>query len=195
MSYILDALKKSEQERQEKSTPNIQTIQRPHQHNQSDGWATKYVAAFSIVALLLVAVLYFFGAGFIASLTNENVKLIAVNNAIIAVDKTAESAVLLPEPSANNSQSVDNTKPIAQPLLMEFWELPDPVQKEIPPMTFSFHVYSDNPERRTIIINSHRVKEGGVVSAGLVLEEVTKEGVILNWQDQYRFTMSVVTGW
>ena len=30
MSYILDALKKSEQERQQNSGPNLQTVQRPH---------------------------------------------------------------------------------------------------------------------------------------------------------------------
>jgi general secretion pathway protein B len=79
--------------------------------------------------------------------------------------------------------------------VVEFWQLPDPIQKKIPALTFSFHVYSTNPDKRTIIINKRRVKQGDTVSEELVLEEITQQGVILQWQGLHRFTINVVENW
>jgi general secretion pathway protein B len=194
MSYILDALKKSEQERQQKKTPNIQTIQRPQFNQQNNNSIAKYTILTLAFLLVLMTVFYFLLLDFFHVSTKDNVVLSVSDSEGGKAAESVSSVVKVPS-VAEKSPSANNALPIAPPLLMEFWELPDPVQKEIPPMTFSFHVYSESAERRTIIINNRRVKEGGVVAVGLVLEEVTPEGVILNWQDQYRFTMSVVAGW
>jgi general secretion pathway protein B len=73
-------------------------------------------------------------------------------------------------------------------------ELPDDVRNNLPAMTFSFHVYSTNPQQRTIIINNRRMREGEEISAGVQLQEITEDGVILGYQ-QYRVHISVLSGW
>ena len=61
-------------------------------------------------------------------------------------------------------------------------------------MTYSFHVYSDNPEDRTIIINGRRMREGGRVATGLRLEEITEQGVVLDFEGDLIY-VPVVDGW
>ncbi len=56
-------------------------------------------------------------------------------------------------------------------------------------------MYSANVDRRTIIINKRRVKEGAVVSEGLTLIEITEKGVVLDWKKRYRFMIDVVENW
>lgn len=68
--------------------------------------------------------------------------------------------------------------------------MPSAVRDEVPKLTFSFLVYSDRPEERMITINGKRMREGEEVSAGLRLEEITREGAILSWKGQ-RFHKSV----
>ena len=46
-------------------------------------------------------------------------------------------------------------------------------------MNISFHVYSDNPERRLVLINGKRYKEGDSLEQDCVLEGITPEGLIL----------------
>ncbi|WP_101759484.1 general secretion pathway protein GspB [Oceanicoccus sp. KOV_DT_Chl] len=190
MSYILDALKKSEQERQQNSGPGIQTVHKPHVLIRS---ANSVTATTVIVSSLVVMVgllggwLYF---------TSGNAVSITVAPA------TEKTAIASPAPVAEVTKPVTDPEAVAASAqvatldtVLEFWELPDPIQQAIPAMTFSFHVYSDNPARRTIIINKRRVKEGDLIAQGLQLEEITAQGVVFNWQQQHRFSINVVENW
>ncbi len=178
MSYILDALKKSDQERQQNNGPSLQTVQRPHLLNKQG--RSRHLVLLVLLCLMLVA-----GGWYLKDITGLTVPKPLAQEAV-------QSPVVAP---------VATPKPVIVPpvelnqQLVEFSQLPDPVQQAIPALTFSFHVFSDNPERRTIIINKRRVREGNEVSAGLVLEEITEQGVILQWQGQHRFTIDVVENW
>ncbi len=178
MSYILDALKKSDQERQQNNGPNLQTIQRPHLINKRGGARNlQVVLLFTVVVLLVAAGWYFYGGS------------ISINKASVAAAPVVET-----QPAPVVTQSLPEPAPTySEPV--EFSQLPDPVQQAVPALTFSFHVYSDNPERRTIIINKRRVREGDAVTPGLVLESITSQGVVLQWQGQHRFTINVVENW
>jgi len=46
-------------------------------------------------------------------------------------------------------------------------------------LNISFHVYSDNPERRMVFINGKRYREGDSLEQDCVLEGITHEGLIL----------------
>jgi general secretion pathway protein B len=73
-------------------------------------------------------------------------------------------------------------------------ELPEDIRNTLPAMTFSFHVFSSNPQQRTIIINNRRMREGDEINAGLVLQQITEDGVILLYA-QHRIHISVLSGW
>lgn len=64
------------------------------------------------------------------------------------------------------------------------WELPYSKRKDLPNLTMSLQVYSDDPASRFAIINDERRKEGDNLADGLLLREITPEGLILEFQEE-----------
>ncbi len=64
--------------------------------------------------------------------------------------------------------------------------LPPPVQSQIPRHRISVHVYSADPARRFVILNSRRMGEGDSSGDGLRLERIRPDGVVLNY-GKHRF--------
>jgi general secretion pathway protein B len=183
MSYILDALKKSDQERQENTGPTLQTVHRPRLMTNRNGSMFWFGLIILLLVVLLATVWFYFT--YSADPTRQETSALQVLGAGASekVNSTARVKPEITEPSSVGSAPV-----------VEFGELPDPIKKQIPPLTFSFHVYSDNPDRRTIIINKRRAREGVVVESDLRLDEITEEGVVLSWQS-HRFYINVVESW
>jgi hypothetical protein len=73
-----------------------------------------------------------------------------------------------------------------QQQVMQLYELPAAIQREIPDMAVQLHAYSSNPSERLVSINSIRLREGGYLMAGLKLEEITPDGMIFSYKG-YRF--------
>jgi len=196
MSYILDALKKSQQERQQSANPTIQSLHQPIQTTSSSRWPIVAVSL-CFFALLISGFLLFqwiqndkpIDA---EALSNPKISRAKVDRARSAERpvKTAETVATSPEVS-----KAEPSKSVVANTVLELWQLPDPIQSEIPAMTFSFHVYSNKQERRTIIINGRRLKEGGQVEENLQLLEITEAGVVLSWKNKHQFYVPVVESW
>lgn len=69
-------------------------------------------------------------------------------------------------------------------------DLPLSVRQDLPAMTISVHAYSDNPAARLVGIDSRILREGDDVVAGLKLEQITPDGMILGFKG-YRFSRGV----
>ncbi len=69
-------------------------------------------------------------------------------------------------------------------------ELPSSVQQTLPGITISAHYYDSRPASRVVSINGRVLHEGQPVAAGLALERITPEGVILSYRG-YRFRMDI----
>jgi general secretion pathway protein B len=193
MSYILDALKKSQQERQKSSNPTIQSLH----HNISPAEPDRRPLVITITLIVVVLVCFLSYQFFLQKpqqeqppAVNASVNMPANEPVNADTSKTASSASPQTMPSV-----VASDKPAVANTVVELWELPDPVQAEIPALTFSFHVFSNNPERRTIIINGRRLKEGGQVVEHLQLLEITESGVVLSWKNRHQFYIPVVESW
>ncbi len=65
-------------------------------------------------------------------------------------------------------------------------ELPPVIRQELPKIEISAHIYDLNPSSRIISIHGRAVHEGDDVAAGLRLESIIPEGVILSYKG-YRF--------
>lgn len=122
-----------------------------------------------------------------------------------AVEKPAAAAPPEPQPLALR-RSVPEAKPArsgagdvqpespAQQVPPEviYWrQLPVQIQRSLPPLSFSVHIYSDNPAARMVKINGRMLREGDPVSAGIRLDEITRGGVILQYKE-YRFRINPV---
>lgn len=66
-------------------------------------------------------------------------------------------------------------------------DLPEALQQAIPELRLTVHVYSAAPEQRFVIINSRKMREGDRSREDLRLEEVTPDGVILEYRGQRFF--------
>lgn len=206
MSLILDALKKSEQQRQREKAPSLQSIHQPVVIA-----AKKTIRPWWLLAAVIVVCnAAFFGYWFWRQQTAAVAQPAPVAT---PVDEQAappvEPAQALPKtetpPSEFTRFSPRETQTQAQlqsqsassnaeQRIEEINELPDSVRNNLPAMTFSFHVYSESPQQRTIIINDRRVREGDEISAGLTLQSITPDGVILLFE-QHRIHIGVLSDW
>lgn len=206
MSLILEALKKSEQQRQREKAPSLQSI------HQSVGVAPKKSAQpWWVLALFIVICNFaFFGYWFWRQQNVTAPTAQAVPATTAAQPVARENNSTQPETAVQNSAPQNSQPEFTQisprgmasasvpaesaQRIEEINELPDSVRNNLPAMTFSFHVYSETPEQRTIIINDRRVREGEEVSPGLKLQTITQDGVVLLFE-QHRIHISVLSDW
>ena len=221
MSLILDALKKSEQQRQREKAPGLQSIHQPAAivaKKSAQPW-------WWLAAIVIVCNVAFFGYWFWrqpigavavapAAVSQNNSSAATVSTATQPteqVDRSSPAQGIEPQQTQAEFTRISPRHALAQAptqipaqsqsvptdtaqRIEEISELPDSVRNNLPAMTFSFHVYSETPEQRTIIINDRRVREGDEISAGLKLQSITQDGVILLFE-QHRIHIGVLAGW
>ena len=72
--------------------------------------------------------------------------------------------------------------------------MPMALRDRLGPLQFSLHVYSVQPEQRSIIINNRMMHEGEWLTPQLLLHAITPEGVIMAAQGRY-YRVPVVNDW
>lgn len=240
MSYILDALKKSEQQRAHGAIPNVQTVHTSSLNYRDEKKAYWPYILIIAVILNLTAIVYFIidkdniSENDILSVQDTTID----NNAeihIAATDTETVAPAVVPEKQAKNTTSTNteiepekplvqataepikkktnavnnnentaprpipnttvNKRPLqAQKNIIDFYDLPDSIQQQLPTILISAHVYSSNPLQRSIVINNNFMEEGEYVIDDLILHEITAEGAIFDYGDT-RFHYNVVSGW
>lgn len=213
MSYILDALKKSDQQRQLGATPTLQaaqvTVAAPKRPlfiyygllaavllgaGIAIGWlrpwqpvqppaVTEPVAAISPISISQQV------ASAPLTAPPELPGAIKPNNPAPVNSGTPGAAAPIPDKSMpDNSASIagDTQEHKAIP----YDELPVPIQREIPAMTVQLHSYSSKPGERLVYINSSRLREGDSLMPGLKLEQITPDGMIFSYKG-YRFQRGI----
>ncbi len=213
MSYILDALKKSEQERGHGHIPNVQTV-----HTSSLSYKNKktYWPYVLITAILLnlAAIVYFYlnkdTPSTDVTVTSEekitpDISSNAHNNIINNRTEPANTIVSNNEkPETENSGQQINSPPettydnetskLDISSVVDFHDLPESIKKQLPTINISAHVYSSNPLQRSIVINNNFMEEGEYVLDGLILQEITQDGAIMFYQGR-SFHYEVLSGW
>lgn len=189
MSYILDALKKSDQDRQRGKGPTLQTIHRPVVNAQKSKTPLIFIISIVLIALLATGVWWY---------KHQPVKVLQalpapnLNQKALVAEQQPVTKLEAVEPLADQ----DREKPLGSSLtVLRFQDLPANLRAAIPGLSFSFHVYSDNPARRTIIINGRRFSEGQWVEPELFLQEISAQGVVMVWQQRHAFSVDVVDAW
>lgn len=73
-------------------------------------------------------------------------------------------------------------------------QLPDSVQRNLPDLKYSGHLYSSNPLRRKLIINGRSMREGEWVNNNLQLDEITMDGAIFSYKEYY-YQVELLRNW
>lgn len=88
------------------------------------------------------------------------------------------------EPTGGLSEMPDENK------LYKLHELPSAIRHGLPAFSVSALLYSSNPDSRMVRINEQMMHEGQDLAAGVKLEEIARDGIILRYQ-KYRFYVAV----
>lgn len=199
MSYILDALNKSEQEKHAGKTPDLATMhRRSAAHEQPFPWLLVVLA---VVALNIAAFGWFLWNQSLPSPTNppvtETRPPASPPETTDAVPSSPTQSNSTP-PEARLPESVEPeliTPPQStRPDPVGIGALPPSVQRQIPDMTFSSHIYSDDADLRMVNINGTFMSEGDMIADGVRVDRITEDGVVVSFK-HYLIEMSVLRDW
>ncbi|HEY0489418.1 MAG TPA: general secretion pathway protein GspB [Telluria sp.] len=204
MSYILEALKKAQAERELGSAPTIHAAPVQASPARAPSSRKPLLIGLGVGALVAAAAAY-------ALLRQPPVVTVAAApppvaapvipapppEPVAAVVKPAPAPepkpkpvepppTPAPAPAAEPAPAVaaapapveDDAPPLSQ--------LPDNIQREIPQVTFGGYMYSSNPADRLLLIDKVLRREGEQVAPGLTLERLLPKAAVMNYRG-YRY--------
>jgi general secretion pathway protein B len=206
MSYILEALKKAEAERNgatHRAAPLLPPFAAASKHPPA--WRRPLPwAAMAALAVALAAAAWF------SMRRDEPVRLATPpapdmeKPALVAeaappaepVAKAAEPEPKKEKPAPKKTAEKkrppprEETKtaaaPAPEPAVGTLQDLPAQIQREIPVITVGGYIYSGTKADRSVLVNNRLLREGDEAAPGLVLEKMTPSGMVLNYKG-YRY--------
>lgn len=96
--------------------------------------------------------------------------------------KSREPEAAPPEAAPpKTAQSAPATAP-AEESISALRDLPEAVQRTIPPISVGGYIYAAMPADRSVLINKRLVREGEQVGPDLTLEKMTPNGMVFNYK-------------
>ncbi|MFB8829149.1 general secretion pathway protein GspB [Azotobacter sp. CWF10] len=118
---------------------------------------------------------------------------VAASEPLIRVDPVAapDTRTSAPPPAAlpaasHPASSVPAPLPAPPERVLGLHELPVELRQSLPPLSLAGFSYADEPKMRMAVINDRILHQGDQAGPGIVLEQITSDGVVLNYRG-YRF--------
>jgi len=206
MSYILEALKKAEAERNGavyRAPPLLPPLAAASKHPPA--WRRPLPwAAMAALAVTLAAAAWFSmsrdeplgPANPPAPEQNMPAPVAEAAPPPLPVTKTAEPEPRKEKPAPKKAAEKkrpaprEETKmaaaPAPEPSVGTLQDLPDQIQREIPALAVGGYIYSGTKADRSVLVNNRLLREGDEAAPGLVLEKMTPSGMVLNYKG-YRY--------
>lgn len=212
MSYILDALKKAEQERDLGRVPRLETLQdNAPRRTRALPWLVGGILLINVAALL-----WWLRPGAQHDATVPAPvrqasppavtppRRATAAPAVVAAPVAAAPATVAPPapvvseppvavpavpvvsepPVAAPVARVVPEPPVAKPVAPLLRDLPADFRATVPPINLDVHVYATSAADRFVLINMKKYHEGDQLAEGPRIEEITEEGVVMNYQGQ-----------
>ncbi|MDR3631695.1 MAG: general secretion pathway protein GspB [Desulfocapsaceae bacterium] len=205
MSYILEALQKSEKERKQDEVLVLQSVFIPRQvlPTGKNMFTSNRLWALAVLAFLVFIPGALVGWEKLSGIPLETNNLIQEITALFEHRKASIPAQQVEPATAFTTTAApptmglprtiiqqpappilgkDDDSPVIERKLSDIpvsANLPLSVQEEIREMKFAGHVYSENPSLRMIIINDKILHENDVIDADFRLYQITRRGVVL----------------
>lgn len=205
MSYVLDALRRAESERQRGSVPNLhaQNHAAPERRDAAPAppaWRRAAPAGALILAGVAVGVWWWTSAPgpepapVVESRVNAPSAPVVLRPlpAPAPTPRTevrpapAQGLVAVPSAASAGPTVAASSAPGRVPRLQD---LPEPFRRQIPALAFGGATDSPEPAARMLIINGQIWREGDEPAAGLKLERIALRGAVFRYREQ-RFEVS-----
>jgi len=179
MSFILDALKKSEIERQQQNT-DFNHIQKRKFNTKKPRWL------WVIVILLTINLVVLAGLFLKVNLVQIKTENPVIENNVDPINKIIQQEKFSKQIDSSGEQVFNQrseTQNYVQKYSAELLPTIDEVRLEninVPELHLDIHVYSDRPKDRFVFINMTKLKEGSQLNQGLKIIEIMPDGVILD---------------
>jgi general secretion pathway protein B len=200
MSYILDALNKSEEEKQQHRTPSLNTIhQKPSKkRTQNRSW-TAILSLLILMNLVGLMIWLFFFSGSSSrptlSRTQPDVSSSPVSTAPSRrTPSSVAPSVTPPELTSSTSGRAQISPSVSLEKPLESAAVPDLINQEIAAIRFSSHIYASDADLRMVVINGQPLRENARFGSALELSQITEDGVIIQYQD-HSIPVSVLSQW
>lgn len=201
MSYILDALKRADTERQRDAAPGLHARHQVAGGGPGESNTTRNISLALAAGLVLLMLALFFwvlprpdpapavalppiaatapvttAPAAPATPTVAPVAVTPLEPAPAALARTPKARAL-PLPTASAASAAPPVAaPASLPLLSE---LPQDLRGQIPKITITGSVYSDSPAQRLLLVNNLVLPQGSQVGPELVLEEIQPRSSVL----------------
>ncbi|SCZ62074.1 general secretion pathway protein GspB [Thiohalomonas denitrificans] len=212
MSYILEALNKSQREHARGSVPTLQGQALSLRPVRRIGPLVIALLLGALVALFIVGYVFrgqYFGTGTVSSLSMsgadirsespasespENVERPSLPAAkpeplpVVEIDSEPEPLRPTGDQAGTNgsvkSPAAPPSAPVRQPPAKAWSELPVDIRRTIGNLVLNIHVYSERPEKRFVFINEREYGEGDVLKEGPTLEAIEPGGLVLAFREE-----------
>ena len=196
MSFILDALKKSDKKRQGATVPRLDTV------HASVKTSSRKPLWFLLLGLVLLLSLGLFGwfsqrqqppAATATSRPSQPAEIVE-RQAPVALPSVPAAAKVRPQvvpqqPVSKAAAQQPSARPLSEPRIYAISELPESVQRRIPPMHMSLHAYNKaNPAAGMVRVNERILRQGAKLDDKYLLEEISVEGAVFHFEG-YRFLL------
>ena len=204
MSFILEALKKSEKKQQKKNGQTVRTVYEPAPVRK--GSPRFWGAGLLILLLFNGALLLWFFAPWQQS-SQSVIPVSAEQTEVRQTESRTGTTRVSPPPTEKETPTTTATdrqqtavvqpqpevKPLPAPRndkkVYRFSQLPVSIQRRIPTLKMALHAYNrENPSASLVQLNDHILREGEMVTDKIRLEKITAEGAVLHY-DGYHFLL------
>ncbi|WP_295687948.1 general secretion pathway protein GspB [uncultured Nevskia sp.] len=106
---------------------------------------------------------------------------VTASSAATAASPTAGPA---PAPAVRQAAPAPVPTPASAASVQRLKDMPPAYRAEFPPISIDVHVYNDNPQRRFVLINGRRYREGDALSEGPRIAQIVPEGIVFDWRNE-----------
>ena len=206
MSFILDALKKSEAERLRKDTPGFADVPGSTREKSATRWIW-IVAVLIIVNIAVLAAIFMKSDRVRQPLATMTTAAPAAEAPAVEAPATGSLSELVEQTRPVTKAAAVATDPVTRAVIdtaTRVAEPPPPVSRistpqitesyatfndlraqgvlQLPDLNLDIHVYGAEPEDRFVFINMSKYKERATLDEGPVVKEITHDGVVLEYR-------------
>ena len=191
MSYILDALKKSDRERNESDASSFN--QKVGENPESRiNFKTLFIWTTIILAVNFTSAYFLIGHQFASS--SNSAKPESYKNQATTTSKKDTKIDGVFKIEQADIEGFKQSEYREELIVPPFSSLPENLRSELPSFRIDSHIYADEKNLRLIKVGRVTYFEGDYLRPNLKLERITSKGVILNMSNQM-FSIEVNDSW
>lgn len=93
----------------------------------------------------------------------------------------AEGSPATDRPAATTAEVPPAAAPVG---LRRLKDMPAAYRAEFPPLSVDVHVYNADPQRRFVLVNGKRYREGDPLAEGPRIAEIVADGLVVDWRNE-----------